>query len=65
MTHTADYYATCVAQEIEYTQGWRDYARGEIVGGRTPEFRRFYAKGWTDHQTRDKCHAMYARKDER
>lgn len=49
-----------------YTDGWRDYAANQIVGNAGQyrgQYRKFYAKGWADHQRRDQRPAMYARKE--
>lgn len=53
----------CVLQEMAYTLGWRDYGMGRVTGGQGPFTRKPYARGWLDHQTRDKCKTMYARRD--
>lgn len=59
-----DDYETCVRQERAYTDGWRDCGRNRVLGGHEQRVMKFYARGWTDRQTRDRCDAMYARKDE-
>lgn len=47
-------------QGIACTAGWRDYAGRVITGNQPDSLRKFYVRGWRDHQDRDKCAAMYA-----
>lgn len=59
-----DNWQTCVEQERAYTEGWRDCQHDRITSS-SDAVRKFYAKGWSDANSRSRRPAMYAASIER